>query len=73
MHSAFRILHAGRIYARAALAWWRGIGNRNGTDDARRARARRLFIQQNCTGLTIGAYPDGGMSPLRRTRLPEGT
>jgi transposase-like protein len=43
--------------------WWREIRSRNGTDDARRAQARRLFVQQSGAWLPNGGHLYGEVSP----------
>ena len=72
MSSISKILDTSWIFARYITEWWRGICSRNGTDDARRAQASRLFIQQSCAGLPVGSYPCGEISSPHRTRLHNG-
>ena len=72
MSSISKILDTGRTSARYVIEWWRGIRSRNGTDDARRAQASRLFIQQRYAGLPIGSYPCGEISSPHRTHLHTG-
>jgi len=67
-----KILDTGRTSVQHVVEWWRGIRRRNGTDDARRARATRLFIQQSCAGLPIGGYPYGEISSPHRAHLHTG-
>lgn len=54
-----RILLTGWNSVRYTFEWRRNIRARNGTDDARRARASRLLILQSCAGAPIGDYPYG--------------
>jgi hypothetical protein len=72
MSSISKLLDTGRTSVRYVVEWWRGIRSRNGTDDARRAQASRLFIQQSCAGLPIGGYPCGEISSPHRTRFHTG-
>jgi len=59
MSSFSQIVLAGRTSARYVAEWWHSIRSRNGTEDARRAQANRLLMQQSCAGLPIGGYPCG--------------
>jgi hypothetical protein len=59
MFGISRILDTGRASVQYVFSWRRRISSRNGTDDARRARARRLFMMQSCAGPPIGGYPCG--------------
>jgi hypothetical protein len=52
--------------ARCVVKWWREIRSRNGTDDARRAQARRLYVQQSGAWLPNGGYLYGEMSSSQR-------
>jgi hypothetical protein len=72
MSDIFRILDTSRTSVRGVVEWWRGIRSRNGTDDARRAQASRLFIQQSCAGLPIGSYSCGEISSPHRTHVHTG-
>jgi hypothetical protein len=63
MFGISRILHTGRTSVQYVFEWRRRIRSRNGTDDARRARASRLFMLQSCAGPPIGAYPCGIAQP----------
>jgi hypothetical protein len=67
-----RILDTGRTSVRYVVEWQRRIRCRNGTDDARRAQASRLFMQQSCAGPLIGGYPYGELSSPQRTRAHSG-
>ena len=64
--------HTGRAAFQCVFEWLRNIRSRNGTDDARRARASRLLMQQSCAGLPIVGYPYGDISSPHRTRLRPG-
>jgi hypothetical protein len=59
MSSISKIFDTARTCLRYVVEWWRSIRSRNGTDDARRAQASRLLMQQSCAGLPIGGYPCG--------------
>ena len=59
MSSISKVRGTARTCARSVVEWWRSIRSRNGTDDARRAQASRLLMQQSCAGLPIGGYPCG--------------
>jgi hypothetical protein len=59
MFGISRILQAGRTSVQYVFERRRRIRSRNGTDDARRARASRLLIMQSCAGPPIGGYPCG--------------
>jgi len=52
--------------ARCVVRWWREIRSRNATDDARRAQARRLFVQQSGAWLPNGGYLYGETSSSHR-------
>jgi hypothetical protein len=52
-------LHAGWISVQYVIAWQRKICSRSGTDDARRARSRRLLMQLSGAGEPISGYPCG--------------
>lgn len=52
-----RFLHNGWTPVQCVVEWRRKISSRNGSDDARRARAARLLMQQ--AGPPIGSYPCG--------------
>ena len=54
-----RILVTGWNFVQYVFEWRRNIRARNGTDDARRARASRLLMLQSCAGSPIGGYPYG--------------
>ncbi len=56
MTSVFRVLNVVWTPLQRFVSWQRRIGNRNGTDDARRAQAARLLSLQ--TGPPIGSHPD---------------
>lgn len=64
--------HTGRAAFQCVIEWLRIIRSRNGTDDARRALANRLLMQQSCAGLPIVGYPYGDISSPHRTRLRPG-
>ena len=72
MSNISKVLDTGRTSARYVVEWWRGIRCRNGTDDARRAQASRLFMQQSCAGLPIGSYPYEEISSPHRTHVHAG-
>lgn len=55
MYSVPKLADAAWTPVQWLLEWRRKIGERNGTDDARRAQAARLFTQQ--AGPPIGDYP----------------
>lgn len=59
MSSISKIFGTARTSVRYVVEWWRSIRSRNGTDDARRAQASRLLMQQSCAGLPMGSYPRG--------------
>jgi len=68
MSNIIKIFDTGRTSFRALVEWQRQFRGRNGTDDARRARACRLLVQQSFGGLLIGGGPGGEVSPFEHTR-----
>jgi hypothetical protein len=60
MTSVLKVLNVVSIPFQRFVLWQRRIGNRNGTDDARRAQAARLLSLQ--AGPPIGSHP---RSPLK--------
>jgi hypothetical protein len=72
MSSTIKIIDTGRTFFRAVVEWQRQVRSRNGTDDARRAYACRLLVQQGFGGLLIGGYPSGEASSSQRSRRHAG-
>jgi hypothetical protein len=62
-----KILDIGRTSVRYVVEWRRRIRSRNGTDDARRARASRLLMQFSCAGPSISGYPYGASQSVADT------
>lgn len=50
-----KILVTGWNFVQYVIEWRRNIRARNGTDDARRARASRLLMLQSCAGSPLAA------------------
>ncbi|MGH6726077.1 MAG: hypothetical protein ACREB8_05980 [Pseudolabrys sp.] len=68
MSNIIKIIDTGRTSFRALVEWQRQFRSRNGTDDARRARACRLHVQQSIGGLLIGGGPSDEVSSFERSR-----
>jgi hypothetical protein len=72
MTSISKFFAAGRGWLKCVLEWRRRMCSRNGSNDARRAQAKRLIVQQSYTGPFLAGYPYGEISSPQKTRRSMG-
>ena len=73
MTSISKFFAAGRGWLKCVLEWRRQICSRNGSNDARRAQAKRLIVQQSYTVGQPDLHATKVLFPLVQEAMGSGT